>query len=989
MSSPRRRPRGAAAPSRALALAAALALIAAAGGERPANRLAQESSPYLRLHAHNPVDWYPWGPEALAKARREDKPIFLSVGYSTCYWCHVMEREAFSDDEIAELMNRWFVSIKVDREERPELDEIYMTATRLLARGRGGWPNSVFLTPELEPFYAGTYFPIEDRGGRPGFRKVLEALHDAWENRRDSVEARAAEVAGQIREVLGERREPAAEAPGVELAAAALSAVKGRYDGLWGGFGRGMKFPNPGSLMLLREAAERGDDEAAAMVVATLEHMGRGAIYDQLDGGFHRYTLDRAWRVPHFEKMLYDNAQLAELLAETWETTRAPDLERLARGTLDFVLAEMTLPEGPFKSAIDAETDGEEGAFYVWTDEELRAALDEKGHALLAPLLGFDGEPNFEGGRHTLFLPAALGGRASVLELDRAELLRRIAEPLERLREARRKRPFPRVDDKVLTDWNGMMIAALARAGELFDEPRYQAAAVRAARFVLARLRGPEGQLLHAWRGGAARIPAFLDDYAFLVHGLLALADATGENVWLAHAERLAGEAERRLGSAEGGYYLSEEAPDLLVRPKTVSGGAIPSGNAVMLRNLLELAERTGNDGYRRQAELGLRAFAGELERNPAGTPVLALALLEARGTAAAGDRPAGAGRRRRRGARRGPAHRRGGRRRLAALRGAARDRRRLARQRQPGLDGVPGADPARRPGARGRLPGGRAPALRLRRRGAGGLLGLALHRRGGGARGDGRAAHLPGLRRRPLFAAGDPGAWAERSRRRYADPGLTRGEETMTPIPLPGRQAIAAAALLLSWAAPAAATNADLEAAVARMARIGGCWSPSLSPGGDRLAFVSDLNGVPQVWTIAAAGGFPRLVTAFDDQVGGVELVARRRLAGLHPGARRGHEPAALPGAARRRRAAAAHRGRPGEQLARRLEPRRPHAHPVVQPPRRGGDGFLGLRPRRRRDTVVGREPGHRLDDRSVARRQTGGPVSHGQPVQQQPVRA
>ncbi|MFQ5349847.1 MAG: thioredoxin domain-containing protein, partial [Thermoanaerobaculia bacterium] len=609
---------------------AALAMLGAAAGERPANRLAGESSPYLQLHAHNPVDWYPWGPEAIERAQREDKPIFLSVGYSTCYWCHVMEREAFSDPGVAGLMNRWFVNIKVDREERPELDEIYMTATRLLT-GRGGWPNSVFLTPELEPFFAGTYFPIDDRGDRPGFRTVLEALHNAWENRRLDVEERASKVAQAVRGAIGVERQPAAEPPARELAEGAVIAVKGSYDERWGGFGSGPKFPTPGSLMLLQEAGERGDAEAAAMVVASLERMGRGAIYDQLDGGFHRYTLDRAWRVPHFEKMLYDNAHLAELLAESWQTTRSPELERLARGALDFVLAEMTLPEGPFKSAIDAETDGEEGAFYVWSGEELRTVLDEEQFALLAPILGFDGEPNFEGGRHTLFLPHSLEVQAERLGLDRAGLLDRLAAPLDRLREARRERPFPRVDDKVLSDWNGMMIGAMARAGQLLDEPRYVAAAVRAARFVLARLRDGEGRLLHTWRAGVARIPAFLDDYAFLIRGLLALADATGGTAWRSHAERLAAEAEQRLGDPAGGYFLTADASDLLVRPKTVSDGAVPSGNAVMLRNLFELAARTGDDSYRSRAESGLRAFAGALECYPEASPVLALALLEAR----------------------------------------------------------------------------------------------------------------------------------------------------------------------------------------------------------------------------------------------------------------------------------------------------------------------------------------------------------------------
>jgi uncharacterized protein YyaL (SSP411 family) len=469
---------------------------------------------------------------------------------------------------------------------------------------------------------------------------VLNALHDAWLNRRDEMETRARKVADAVRDFIGEQREPAAELPGRGLAEEAITAVKGGYDELWGGFGGAPKFPSPGGLMLLRAAAERGDDEAGAMVVASLERMGRGAIYDQLDGGFHRYTLDRAWRVPHFEKMLYDNAHLAELLAESWHATRSPELERLTRGTLEFVLREMTLPEGPFKSAIDAETGGEEGAFYVWTSDELRATLGEEEFALLAPLLGFAGEPNFEHGRHTLFLPASLGEQAERLELDRAELLRRIAGPLERLRSRRRERPFPLVDDKVLTDWNGMMIRAMARAGQLLDEPRYVSAAVRAARFVLARLRDGDGRLLHAWRNGKARIPAFVDDYAFLVRGLLALHEVTGERSWLIHAERLAAEAERRLGAAAGGYYLAEEAPDLLVRPKIASDGAIPSGNGIMLLNLLRLAERTGIQEYRQRAELGLRGFTDNLQRNPRASPVLALALLEAR-DAMATDEPA------------------------------------------------------------------------------------------------------------------------------------------------------------------------------------------------------------------------------------------------------------------------------------------------------------------------------------------------------------
>ncbi|TNF83209.1 MAG: thioredoxin domain-containing protein [Acidobacteria bacterium] len=377
--------------------------MAGAAGDAAPNRLIQETSPYLRLHAHNPVDWYPWGEEAIAKARREQKPIFLSVGYSTCYWCHVMEREVFSDPAIAELMNRWFVNIKVDREERPEIDEIYMTATRLLTRS-GGWPNSVFLTPDLDPFYAGTYFPPEDRGGRPGFPRILESLHEAWTTRRPEIEGVASRLGAAIRESLGAELQTTADVEAVasiEVAARTANQLKESYDSVNGGFGSAQKFPSPSSLFLLWELAGHGDAEARRMVLETLLKMGRGAIYDQLDGGFHRYTLDAAWRIPHFEKMLYDNAHLGELLAVTAAATGNPALERLARGTFDWVLEEMTLPNGAFKSAIDAETDAVEGAFYIWTEEELRRALGEEGFDLLAPIYGFDGEPNFEGDHYT------------------------------------------------------------------------------------------------------------------------------------------------------------------------------------------------------------------------------------------------------------------------------------------------------------------------------------------------------------------------------------------------------------------------------------------------------------------------------------------------------------------------------------------------------------------------------------------------------------
>ncbi len=601
-----------------------------------ANRLAGESSPYLLLHAENPVDWYPWGAEALAKARAEGKPIFLSVGYSTCYWCHVMEREVFSDPTIAELMNRWFVSIKVDREERPDLDEIYMTATQLLTGG-GGWPNSVFLTPELEPFFAGTYFPPEDRFGRPGFPAVLTRLQEAWEQERQRVEEIAEEVAGRMRWAIAAQLAPAATVPAVERARAAVDALTERYDERWGGFGGAPKFPSPGRLLLLWEAGGPGGREHQ-MVLETLRQMGRGGIYDQVTGGFHRYSTDERWRVPHFEKMLYDNAHLAELLAFAWEETADPDFERLARGTLDFVLAELALPEGAFKSAIDAQTDGEEGAYYVWPADELRRALGDRGFELLAPIYGFDAAPNFEGDRHVLHLTAPLADHAERLGIGRDELLARLAPELAKLAAARSRRERPLVDDKVLTDWNGMMIAAMARAGASFGEARYTQAAERATSFLLAHLWPDERTLRHAWRGGEAKIDAFLDDYAFLLRGLLALDEAAEDSRWLAAAERLADELERRLAAPQGGYYLAAADPHLLVQPLSAADGAIPAGNSVAALGLLELAERSGKIAYRERAERNLQAFGPALESHPAAVPSLAAAVLRYHGRVTPGE---------------------------------------------------------------------------------------------------------------------------------------------------------------------------------------------------------------------------------------------------------------------------------------------------------------------------------------------------------------
>jgi uncharacterized protein YyaL (SSP411 family) len=596
--------------------------------ERPpgTNRLIHESSPYLLLHARNPVDWFPWGEEAIELARKLDRPIFLSIGYSTCYWCHRMEEDVFEDPAIAALMNEGFISIKVDREERPDLDEIYMTATQLITQG-GGWPNSVFLTPDLKPFFAGTYFPPEDRGRTPGFPTVLRRIQEMWKTDRARILESAERISEGLERVVSARADPAAAVPGADAVRIAHESLARSFDEEWGGFGPPPKFPTPGNLFLLRDEASRGDKEALRMLVATLQRMGEGALYDHLGGGFHRYATDREWRVPHFEKMLYDNAALAEVLVETSRLAADAELERLARGSLEFVLEKLTGENGGFLSAIDAQTEGREGAFYIWSREELERVLTPVELSLLAPIFGFDRAPNFEEKEHTVYLTAPLSKHAERLATTREALLERIAPSMAKLRRAREERPFPLVDDKVLADWNGMMIAAMATAGGYFREPRYLRAAEKAATFVLEEMRSESGALLHVWREGRARVEAFLDDYAFLIKALLVLRRETGETRWLDEAEKLAGEMEARLRDPRGGYFQTVPKPYLLFQSKSVYDGAILSGNAVATEALLELAALTGNRKYRESAEAALRAFAPELEEHPGGAMTLALAV--------------------------------------------------------------------------------------------------------------------------------------------------------------------------------------------------------------------------------------------------------------------------------------------------------------------------------------------------------------------------
>jgi uncharacterized protein YyaL (SSP411 family) len=589
------------------------------------NRLADETSPYLLLHKSNPVDWYPWGEEALARAKREDKPIFLSVGYSTCYWCHVMERESFSVPNIAAVMNRDFVCIKVDREERPDLDEIFMLATQILSH-HGGWPNSVFLTPELRPFFAGTYFPPRDVAGRPGFPTVLASLAEAWRDRRPDVEEQAASVSDAMRRYLADH---GSSASGGAVAPVPMEKVlrdmERSFDSRWGGFGGAPKFPTPANLLLLQEVAET-DVAAARMLSLTLDNMARGGILDQLAGGFHRYSTDAEWKVPHFEKMLYDNALLLEVYAREWARTADTEVARVVRQTADFIGKEMTSPEGALWSAIDAETQGHEGAFYVWRREELQDALGDENFGFLAPLLGFGGAPFFEGDRYVLHMPQPVGDQARRRRLESEELWAQIRSLSQTLLDYRGRRQRPATDDKVLTDWNGLGISGLASAGRLLGDDELTRRATAVADFVLTKLRPEGGPLRHTWRAGSARVPAFLSDYAFLIRGLLELHESTGERRWRVEALTLAEEQEERLGDPSGGYYVAAESGEVPFRSKEIFDGALPSGNGIAIQNLLALAEVTGEERWLERANTSIGAFSSLLEHRPEAVKTLVVA---------------------------------------------------------------------------------------------------------------------------------------------------------------------------------------------------------------------------------------------------------------------------------------------------------------------------------------------------------------------------
>ena len=608
---------------------------------RKPNRLIHETSPYLLQHAYNPVDWYPWGEEAFAKARKENKPIFLSIGYSTCHWCHVMEHESFENEDVAAVMNKYFVCIKVDREERPDIDRIYMTAVQATT-GSGGWPMSVWLTPDLKPFFCGTYFPPDARYGRPGFKELLERIHDVWEANHDGVVAQANQIAETIEQEAGISRD---DSSGRALNAAPLQLgyeqFRGSYDEEHGGFGGAPKFPRPVSLNFLfryyarsragTPTSKSGQAPAPAealkareMALQTLRAMGEGGMFDQLGGGFHRYSVDDRWLVSHFEKMLYDQAQLVSSYVDAYQITRDPFYADIARRTCDYVLRDMTSPEGGFYSAEDADSEGVEGKFYVWTREEIDKMIgDEEKADVFCRYYGVEHEGNWEHGNNVLHVALTMEQTAKMFHKSEKDVAAILEEGRAKLFATREKRVRPHRDEKILTGWNGLMISALARAGQTLDEPKYRAAAERAARFIV-KTRLKDGRLTRT-----ATVPAMVEDYAFFGNGLVDLYEADFDPQWLLKAAELGDAMLAQFYDAKNGGFFQTDGRDasVIVRAKEDYDGAEPSGNSMATMLLLRLAQFTDRAKYRDAAEKTLQLFSDHLNKAPSTVPQMACAL--------------------------------------------------------------------------------------------------------------------------------------------------------------------------------------------------------------------------------------------------------------------------------------------------------------------------------------------------------------------------
>lgn len=604
------------------------------------NRLKYEKSPYLLQHAYNPVDWYPWGEEAFEKARKENKPVFLSIGYSTCHWCHVMEHESFEDEQVARLMNESFVSIKVDREERPDLDNIYMTICQMLT-GHGGWPLTIIMTPDNKPFFAGTYFPKESRFGRMGMLELAPLVKQIWETRCDEVLGSADKIIDALR---GESRSSEGgqglDRSTLELAYKQLSD---RFDSVHGGFGSSPKFPTAHNFLFLLHYWKRGltgltdgGDNALSMVEKSLEAMRLGGVYDHIGFGFHRYSTDPEWLVPHFEKMLYDQALLAIAYVEAYQATGKEIYKNTAREIFTYVLRDMTSPEGGFYSAEDADSEGEEGKFYLWTEEEILEILGQEEGGLFIQIFNVRKGGNFseettgeKTGGNILHLRTPMTKVAFFLNVPEQELEERIESARAKLFSVRENRVHPYKDDKILADWNGLMIAALAKAGQAFDEPEYVEAAKRASDFVLHKMRGENGRLLHRYREGGAGIQGNLDDYVFLIWGLIELYEAAFDVSYLKTALDLNEDLVNHFWDDEGGgfYFAPDDGEKLLVRRKEIYDGALPSGNAVAMLNLLRLGRMTANSGLEQKAARILIAFSSRIKQTPLAYTQLMVAL--------------------------------------------------------------------------------------------------------------------------------------------------------------------------------------------------------------------------------------------------------------------------------------------------------------------------------------------------------------------------
>ena len=606
-----------------------------------ANRLANETSPYLLQHKDNPVDWYPWGEEALKRAREEDRPVLLSVGYSACHWCHVMERESFEDDETARMMNEHFVNIKVDREERPDIDSIYMAAVQALTR-HGGWPMTVFLTPDGAPFYGGTYFPPVPSRGMPSFQQLLLSVADAYENRRDEVMQSAQSVREYLRASTGAVM-PEAGSAGTELLDGAARALISQLDRRFGGFGGAPKFPQAMNLeVLLRHYHRTGDRSALDGVELTCRQMAQGGIYDQIGGGFARYSVDAYWLVPHFEKMLYDNALLSRLYLETYQATGDAFYRRIAEETLDYVLREMTSGEGGFYSAEDADSEGEEGKFYVWTPEELESALDTDEAALAARYWDVTERGNFEG-KNILHVSRPPEAVADEFGLSPDELWDRIVDIRAKLFAVREKRVRPGRDEKVLAAWNGLMLRSFALAARITGREDYREAAVKNATFIVENLK-ENGRIHRSYKDGRARFNGYLEDYAMVADGLVALYEATFETRWLVEADTLCDAVSELFWDEEkrAFYDTPSDHEELVTRPRDVYDNAAPSGTSVATEVLLKLALLLDRGDYRQRAEDVLEELAGGMEKVPGAFGRLLCALdfstSEPREVAVVGD---------------------------------------------------------------------------------------------------------------------------------------------------------------------------------------------------------------------------------------------------------------------------------------------------------------------------------------------------------------